>query len=58
LKELKTAKKRIYKKKTTSVRTLAILIGMLSAARIQFPKTSLYLKRLSTILHTRVNEEG
>jgi hypothetical protein len=58
LKELRTAKKRIYKKKMTSVRTLATLIGMLSATRIQFPKASLYLKRLSTILHTRVNEEG
>jgi hypothetical protein len=58
LKELRTAKKRIYKKKTTSVRTLVILIGMLSTIRIQFPKASLYLKRLSTILHTHVNKEG
>jgi hypothetical protein len=44
LKELRTAKKRIYKKKTTSVRILATLIEMLSATRIQFPKASLYLK--------------
>jgi hypothetical protein len=34
------------------------LIGMLSATRIQFPKESFYLKRLSIILHTSVNEEG
>jgi hypothetical protein len=41
LNQLRTAKKRIYKKNTTSVKTLTTLIGMFSATKIQFPKTSL-----------------
>jgi hypothetical protein len=41
LKELRNAKKKIYNKKRTSVRTLATLIGMLSTTKIQFPKASL-----------------
>jgi hypothetical protein len=38
LNELRSARKKIYKKKATSVRTLVKLIGMLSATRIKSPK--------------------
>jgi hypothetical protein len=58
LNELRTARKRTYKKKVILVKTLAKSIGMLSTTRIQFSKACFYLKYLFNYLHSRVNEEG
>jgi hypothetical protein len=55
---LRMAKKKIHKRKKITTRSLAKIIGQLSACRLQFPLASLYLVKLNTLKTLSVNHVG
>jgi hypothetical protein len=58
LKSLMLLRKKVYRTEWVTNRGLAKVIGILNAARNQFPMASLYLTKLHKSLKMAVNEEG
>jgi hypothetical protein len=55
---LRETRKSVYKRKKVTTRSLAKIIGQLSASRLQFPLASLYLVRLNHLKTEAVKKVG